>query len=366
MGGIAGAAPNPPLFSAPPGEGVARAYEPGQSDLARGSRAALPVSWPLGPDVASWQHPGDRRIDWRAVRASGSRFVIIKSTEGRSYFNPYFRGDWNAARANGLVRGSYHYARPGFPLSSAADQANRFLDTAAFHRENGTLAPILDLEETGGLGPADLAAWTRTFLRTVENRTGRASILYTYPYFWRVAMANTRAFTGYPLWIASYNGRSSPGVLPGGWRRWRMWQYTATARTRGIFGQVDMSAFCCSRRNLRIAGEGTVTELWRRYISDANVRRALGRPTRFEGAAGGGGRWQPFQHGLMTWSVATGAHMVRNAIARAYVAYGGSRSFLGLATSDEFRVPGGWQTNFAGGALRWSDRTRKVSVIRWR
>lgn len=365
-GGAAGAAPNPPLFSAKPGEGVARAYEPGQPDLTRGSRAALPSSWPLGPDVASWQHPGGRDIDWRAVRAAGNRFAVIKSTEGRSHLNPYFRGDWHGARAAGLVRASYHYARPGFPLSTAADQANRFLNMIPFRWENGTLAPILDLEETGGLHPADLQAWTRIFLRTVENRTGRAPILYTYPYFWRVAMASTRAFTGYPLWIAVYNGRSRPGVLPGGWARWRMWQYSSTARIRGIFGLTDRSAFCCTTRDLVIAGQGTVTELWRRYLSDGYVRRSLGRPTRFEGAAWGGGRWQPYRRGLMTWSVVTGARMVRNAIAATYLSYGGSRSFLGLATSDEFRVPGGWQSSFVGGALRWSDRTRTVSVIRWR
>ena len=35
----------------------------------------------VGPDVASYQHPGGAAIDWAQVAASGQTFAIVKATE---------------------------------------------------------------------------------------------------------------------------------------------------------------------------------------------------------------------------------------------------------------------------------------------
>src|SRR3954454_16130047 len=73
-----------------------------------------------GPDVASYQHPYGARINWRKVARSHKDFAIVKATEGSSYRNPWFRRDYVGSRRAGLVRGSYHFARPGFPPGAAA------------------------------------------------------------------------------------------------------------------------------------------------------------------------------------------------------------------------------------------------------
>ncbi|GAA1888332.1 glycoside hydrolase family 25 protein [Williamsia serinedens] len=193
-----------------------------------------------GPDVSSWQHPNYALVDWFAVKRSGQDFAMVKATEGLSYVNPWFVPDSIGMRLAGLARGTYHYADPSLP---AAPQAAFFAAVTLGQNGWGDLPPVLDLERTGGLAPGALIAWTQQYLDTVSALTGRTPIIYTYPTFWRTAMANTSQFTRYPLWIADYNGRSAPGPLPGGWRSWTFWQYTDSAVIPGVPVRVDKNVY---------------------------------------------------------------------------------------------------------------------------
>lgn len=194
---------------------------------------------PSGPDVSSWQHVDGRFIDWFAVRGAGHAFAMVKATEGVSYVNPYFVPDSILMRAAGVARGTYHYARPNLPPEPQAA-----LYAAVVLGQNGPLdlPPVLDLENAGGLGPAGLIDWTHRYLNTVQALTGRVPIIYTYPNFWKSAMANTNEFTRYPLWIADYRGNEQPEV-PGGWPTWTFWQTTDSGRIPGIAGGTDVNVY---------------------------------------------------------------------------------------------------------------------------
>ncbi|MDQ1725308.1 MAG: lysozyme [Frankiaceae bacterium] len=197
---------------------------------------------PVGMDVSSWQHLGGRAIDWSAVRAAGHDFVMVKATEGTTYTNPYFAGDTFDSGQVGLIRGAYHYARPSRPVTTdAVAEANAFVAATGPLQDPGVLPPILDLEENGGLTPAEMRTWTSTWLATVQRATGRAPIIYTYRYFWSARMGGTTSFTSYPLWLADYN--ATFGGTVGGWPTWMMWQYTAGAAVPGVYGKVDMNRF---------------------------------------------------------------------------------------------------------------------------
>jgi GH25 family lysozyme M1 (1,4-beta-N-acetylmuramidase) len=376
--------------------------------------AAPNPAWPKGVDISSWQHQNGASIDWNAVKAAGNQFVVIKATEGTTYTNPDYAADKAGAQAAGLVVGAYHYARPALPISTAADQARYFLAAAGNTNTAGQLAPVLDLETTGGLNPNDLTQWTQTFLRTVEAQTGRPPILYTYRSFWLNKIANTQAFAKYPLWFAIYNDNPDPGALPGGWPSWLIWQYSSGGAVNGINGRVDVNAFCCSPTDLSTNANGTIDQIAARYAAEPLLHLSLGVPTRGEGPAGGG-RWQPYSNGLMFWSVETGARalygpiaqkylawggsngslgrplediswtttpdglqavfeggriywhpalgafVVRGEILKRYLADGGSASWLGLPTSDEYSVPGGRASAFQHGKLTWSSTTNQVT-----
>jgi lysozyme len=215
---------------------------------------ALPAagSSPLhGPDVSSHQHPQGAGIDWSKVAGSGASFAFVKATEGTTYTNPYFAADYRKAHEAGLVRSAYHYARPRPDLASARDQADYFVSVAGKADARGDLPLTLDLEESGGLSPAQLVAWTHAFVDETTALTSRPVIVYTYPYFWQHAMADTSDFSDLPLWIASYRSGGPKSPLPGGWSSWTFWQYTANGRVAGIPAIVDRSHFSGTESDLQ-------------------------------------------------------------------------------------------------------------------
>ena len=213
--------------------------------LGQGAIAAASIT---GPDVSGWQHPSGAAINWGAVKADGQSFTFVKATEGNFYQNPYFSSDWSGSLSAGLVRGAYHFARPSTTAGSAVAQANYFVAKAGTQDTAGTLPPVLDLEVSGGLSSSQLITWTAAWLARVQALTGRKPIIYSYPYFWTSNMANTTAFSSYPLWIAGYS--SEPGPL-GGWAHWTFWQYSSSKYISGISGPGDISTFYGSLTQLR-------------------------------------------------------------------------------------------------------------------
>jgi len=50
----------------------------------------------------------------------------------------------------------------------------------------------------------------------------------------------------YPLWLAHYPGQYIPGidpVLPRGWFKWTLWQYSKKGRVNGVNANVDLDVF---------------------------------------------------------------------------------------------------------------------------
>ncbi len=91
-----------------------------------------------------------------------------------------------------------------------------------------------------------------------------------------------------------------------------------------------------------------------KYLSGGGAA-ALGMPVSDELPADGSqeARMGVFSGGRIYWSPSTGANMVYGAILARYLQAGGARSRLGLATSDEFAIPGGRRSNFQGGYITW-------------
>ncbi len=217
-----------------------------------------------GVDVASYQHPGDAPIDWAKVRAAGHLFALIKATEGTTYTNPYFAGDWSGALGAGLYRGAYHYARPAKPFSTALEQARYFVSKAGSQTGPKDFGAVLDLEETGGLGRNDLSTWTRTWLAEVTRLTGKAPLIYTGYYFWRDRLgAPVDIAAAYRLWLPSYpddpNSTTFRPLVPTGWSRWTFWQYRSDGKVPGISALVDMNRFCCDEASLAALTGGGAT-----------------------------------------------------------------------------------------------------------
>jgi hypothetical protein len=170
-----------------------------------------------------------------------------------------------------MLRGSYHYAKPALPISTAIDQARYFVSRAGTMTGPGDLPGMLDLEETGGLSAQDLSAWTRAFMGEVRLLTGKDPVLYMGAYFFPGAIAADIS-SRYRLWIPSYVCQRQNGtnfcdpetyggqpVLPSGWTKWDFWQYSSVGKVPGIYANssggeldnVDLNNYCCDETSLR-------------------------------------------------------------------------------------------------------------------
>lgn len=186
-----------------------------------------------GIDLSHYQE----RIDWERVRNAKVqrvplRFAFIKATEGTSIIDENFNENFYQAKRNDIVRGAYHFFVPDV---DARKQAQFFMKQV--HLEAGDLPPVLDVEKSGRLNPAQLKRAVRTWLDLVEKHYGVKPILYT-GYSFKMKYLSDSVFNQYPYWIAHYYVNQLPYQ-----GKWHFWQYTDVGRIDGIEGHVDCNIF---------------------------------------------------------------------------------------------------------------------------
>jgi lysozyme len=200
---------------------------------------------PWGVDVASYQgYP-----DWGAVAAAGCAFAFTKVTEDTGYANPTFPHNWAGIKAAGMMRGAYHFARPG--NQDAVAEADFFLDVidSAGGLEAGDLL-ALDIES----GVGDLGGWALEFLRRCEARCGFKPLCYTGAWF-----TTAHGFAGHPelaeygLWVAAYQEQMPAPPAP--WELVAFWQHSSSGQVPGIAGDVDLNVFNGPADAIRLYGK---------------------------------------------------------------------------------------------------------------
>lgn len=104
---------------------------------------------------------------------------------------------------------------------------------------------------------------------------------------------------------------------------------------------------------------GGIRSIWASVGYENGV---LGYPTSGELAAGGG-VYQDYQGGVITWHGTGGGHFVFGGIGSMYKSAGGAPGRLGLATSGEYVTgPGGAVAqNFQGGTIHWGPTGNRIS-----
>lgn len=221
-----------------------------------GERLTYTTERIYGIDISKYQHVIKKRvypIKWNQLRithlGTASRkaihgqvnypisFIYIKSTEGKSLLNPFYKADYKQARAHGFSVGTYHF----FSIySPAAAQAAHFLRHS--HISKGDFPPVLDVEPSPQQiakmgGPEVLFKAVRTWLTIVEQRMGRRPILYISQQFVnRYLPLAPDIKRDYDIWIARY-GEYKPDV------HLVYWQLCPDGRVQGIQGEVDINVF---------------------------------------------------------------------------------------------------------------------------
>jgi GH25 family lysozyme M1 (1,4-beta-N-acetylmuramidase) len=233
--------PSPiPVFRYPPKPvdvPVPGAGEDRRKDSVRPLGSAFPPRRTLdGVDIS---HHQSGRLDLRAARAAGVRWVYVKATEGATFKDRLHRKRVRQARAAGLPVGAYHFARP--EGRDAVTEARFFL--ANIDLRAGDMVPMLDLEDIGDLTLPQLTEWTGTWVRTVNQELRRRKltgkpVIYT-------PFNLTKGF-GCLLWVARYSDDFRAPVIPRPWVRAAIWQHSngRLGPVKGVpgLGRVDVNA----------------------------------------------------------------------------------------------------------------------------
>jgi len=173
------------------------------------------------------------RVSWPTIADQNISFAFVKATEGETHTDSLFHHNWQQLKKVGILRGAYHFFRPG---KSALHQALNFIHSVKM--EVGDLPPVVDIEVADGVADATTILRLSSFLNIIEAHYGIRPIIYTNQKFY------SRYISGhledYPLWIARY-GKAGPRLDYG--QRWTFWQYGNRGRLAGINGDVDLNVF---------------------------------------------------------------------------------------------------------------------------
>jgi GH25 family lysozyme M1 (1,4-beta-N-acetylmuramidase) len=214
------------------------ASEDGGEELSNTEQAATKVCAKneTTPGIDISKHQAD--VDFAAVKKSGKRFVIARTSDG-AYSDPQFAKNWRGAKSAGLIRGVYHFFRPAKDVIAQADlMLRKVADAGGF--DDNDLPATLDLEDRkSGLSKTALASRAKQWLEYVEKKTGKRPIVYLSPGY--SPFVGT-SLASYPLWVAHY--KTTCPKTPDGWKTWVFWQSTDQAKLAGITANtVDLDVF---------------------------------------------------------------------------------------------------------------------------
>jgi lysozyme len=219
--------------------------------------AAARPEWVFGTDVS--HHDGV--VDWTKARRQQISYAYVKATQGIDFNDGMFKKNWedlgrlSSDAQTRVYRGAYHFLSA---QSDAKRQAEHFL-TKIGTLSDGDLPPTVDLEwdAPAGSDPGQADRWknlssveiiakVKTWLDTVEQVTGKRSMIYTAASWWRERIGSSNALNGYKIWIADYSRNSQlqemPKVPTG--YSFHLWQFSERGKVDdGFTTNVDVNVF---------------------------------------------------------------------------------------------------------------------------
>jgi len=185
-----------------------------------------------GFDVSEYQGT----IQWDQVKTVEDTFalsfVFIRATAGKNRVDKKFATNWKQAKANGLIRGAYHYYRPN---ENSIKQAELFIKTV--HLLKGDFPPVLDIENLPKTQSVDsLKVGLKRWLKKVEDHYKVKPIIYSGERYYKDFLKDD--FKEYPFWIANYNF-----FVENIKDDWLFWQFTEKGTIPGIEGPVDLNIY---------------------------------------------------------------------------------------------------------------------------
>ncbi len=185
-----------------------------------------------GIDVSEFQG----NINYNEVKNAGIEIVYIRSSEGTNFIDPFFRTNYENAKANGLKVGFYHYVTAR-DIESAIQEADFFASVIEGTNPDCKLA--MDFEYFDGLSSYEVNEISLAFLNRLQQVTNKEVVVYSDAY--NAQNVFNKEVASYPLWIADYFV-SNPAPNDN-WNFWVGFQYSDIGNISGIRGNVDLDQY---------------------------------------------------------------------------------------------------------------------------
>ncbi len=192
----------------------------------------------VGVDVSYWQG----KMNWEMAKNKGAKFAFIRAGYGLNYVDTQCDKNRTDCFNLNIPFGLYWYFLPNL---SPTTQAKNFAKVWAANP--GSLYPVIDLEESGGLTKTGLETWLKKAIDEFTRASfGVKPMIYSSRYFLNTYLPASSWMLSYPYWHAQYTTDSQP-TLPNGWKNWRFWQYTNKGDGKAYGAQstyIDLNRYC--------------------------------------------------------------------------------------------------------------------------
>lgn len=175
----------------------------------------------VGFDISYWQ----KGFDFDILQELAN-FIIIRYGYGNDWFDPEAVAFVRECVDRNIAYSGYWYVKPGKDFTK---HANSFYEARKAY--GGSLYPMFDLEETGGLGKTALESWYQKMYTAFCNKTGlelEDLMTYTSAGFLNSAIGLTSWLKHTNLDVAHWTTAPDP-LLPNEWKTpgktWKKWQH---------------------------------------------------------------------------------------------------------------------------------------------
>lgn len=185
-------------------------------------------------------YSGDVITSFTDMLQGGVVWTYLKATEGLSYRDAAFPHNLAAAKAAGIVSGSYHFVHMD---AEPVLQATQFVAYSL----NAGIGPedfmVLDYETASG-DPYSVTGdliWIKSFLETVKTQAHKRCWIYC-GQMTRELVGDTSFLLEYPVILANYNPESKISP-PQPWPAMNAWQMSGNSRIPGVKNLGDSDVF---------------------------------------------------------------------------------------------------------------------------
>jgi len=176
----------------------------------------------------------NRVIDFKKATAAGVTEVISRIGVGFDA-DPFYARNYLRAQDELLKVASYYVPNWTYDRTMQLEAMAAMLDGVGWKQDSMVW---IDCEVANGYSGNTLRSAILSFMQAANALLGPTVGIYTGRWWWDPNVGLTSWAQDYPLWTASY---TATPLIPKGWTKYALWQYSETGKIDGIPGSTDLN-----------------------------------------------------------------------------------------------------------------------------